>query len=234
MTFRKLNREGLAQFEQYIESVRNGSNQHIPNWLLDDPLTSEEPAHKFVLEIAEFTNRYHLGVYMVEKFRHINMQEYYGDSGFWSALALFWFDQLCPVQTDGSRKAGMIYNYILSKDYKHRPRHAIFTTWQLVDLFGDDARFLLCREMSVRGELIEQMMSRQYYLGCEGVMRAASKLYYDTERQTYKKGSAARSSAGCVYRFVIWLQQLELTYDLFSLKEEDIFEILPKEFDRFR
>jgi len=234
MLLRKLNKEGLKEFEQFIENLRNGVKQNIPENLLTNTSTSETLLHEINLERGNYGNRYDLGIYLNNQFNNINMQEYIGDIYFWSSLALFWFDQLCPERANGLRTPSMIYNYILSENYNHRPRHSIYTTWQLVNRYGEDARFLLCKELSVRGELIEQMMARQYFMSCEGVMRAASKLYYDEEKQFFKKGAAARKSAGCVYRFIAFLQQLEMTYDLFSISSEDLINLLPPEFNRFR
>lgn len=234
MIVRRLNEHGLHEFVRFIADLRSGGKQNTPINLLKDPSASEEMTVEIELEKINFENRYQLGTYLVEKLDEKNVQSLIGDTGFWSSLALLWFDQLCPAKADGTRKPAMVYNYILSENYKHRPRHAIFTTWQLVYKYQQDARFLLSKELSVRGELAEQLMARQYFLSCEGVMRAASTLYYDPERETFKKGSAGRTSAGCVYRFVNWLQQLEINYDLFTMDSSDLISLMPKEFDRFK
>ena len=234
MDLRRLNRQGLRKFDEFVENLRCGGRQNTPDYLLTDPATSEPLGQALELEKFELSSRYDLGVYLVQKLSELNIQSLMGDAGFWSALALFWFDELCPPAKDGTRKPSMVYNYILSENYGHRPRHAIFTTWQLVERYGEDSRFLLGKKLSVRGELIEQLMARQYFLSCEGVMRAASKLYYDRDRRTFKIGAAGRKSAGCVSRFVVWLQQLEINYDLFSVSSEDLLRLAPREFDRFR
>mgnify|MGYP006981142763 CR=1 FL=1 len=235
MMNRKLNEQGLEEFRQFIDNLRNGGKQNTPSYLLTDPTTSEPLGFELQLPDVTFSTRYELGSYLCEQFSELNMQSMIGDIGFWSSLALHWFDQLCPEADDGSRKPpSQAYNYILSNNYNHRPRHAIFTTWQLVDRYGEDARFLLCRELPIRGEITEQLMARQYFLSCRGLMQAASRLYYDEESGSFKKGAAARSSAGCIHRFVAWLHQIELTYDLYSLNCEDVLDLMPKEFDRFK
>lgn len=162
------------------------------------------------------------------------MQRYMGDVGFWSWFSLLWFDQLCPVKKDGTRNPSREYNYILSRKYNHRPRHAIYMTWQLVDQYGADSRFMLSKEPSTRGEITEQMMARQEILSSDGVMRLASYLYFDMHSGTFKKGAASRTSAGCVNRYVAWLQQIQLTFDIFSISRDELAELLPPEFDRFR
>ncbi|WP_370298327.1 hypothetical protein, partial [Pontibacterium sp.] len=137
-------------------------------------------------------------------------------------------------KADGSRNPSKSYNYILSQDYKHRPRHSVFTTWQLVEKYDRDSWFLLSKGLHVRGELIEQLMARQYFLSCDGLIRAASQLYFDSDRKTFKRGASGRTSPGCVYRYVNWLKQIEINYDLFSMSADDFLSLMPAEFDRFK
>ncbi|MEH6585208.1 MAG: hypothetical protein V7720_01555 [Halioglobus sp.] len=234
MNARRLNKEGVRMFEAHIEALRMGEKLKTPESLLTDGETSEAIDLDIALTDQTFGSRYELGDALVTAVGRQNLQPLVGDSGFWSWLALYWFDQLCPEKADGSRKPSMVYNYILSEGYNHRPRHAIFTTWQLVATYGETSRFLLCKELPVRGELIEQMMARQYYMSCAGVMDAAAKLYWDPAGGSFKSGAASRKTAGCVTRLVAWLQQLELTYDLFSLNSHELLALMPAEFDRFK
>jgi hypothetical protein len=234
MINRKLNKNGIREFSQFIEKLREGGKQNTPDYLLTNEDTSEKIGIDLPFERKIFTTRYELGNHIINGLSGIHIQPFIGDTGFWSGLALYWFDQLCPEKSDGSRKPSMEYNYILSENYNHRPRHAIYTTWQLVSRYGEHSRFLLSKELPVRGELIEQLMARQYFLSCSGIIETASKLYYDEESKTFKRGASGRKSPGCVYRFVSWLQQLEVNYDLFSMKEDDFFKLMPPEFERFK
>ncbi len=233
MIDRKLNEAGMAEFENFILELRSGGTASTPLYLLLENATSEPIGKSLQLENTVFETRYELGEHLVEMLG-ADGNRFLGDRGFWSSLALLWFDQLCPAKEDGSRKPSKEYNYVLSENYNHRPRHALFTTWQLVARYGEDAKFLLAGALPVRGELAEQLMARQYLLSCEGVIRTASQLYYDPERSTYKKGAAARKSAGCIARYISWMDQLKINYDLFSMSTEDFFSLMPAEFDRFR
>lgn len=233
MKVRKLTESGLKEFENYIHALQAGSSQNAPLYLLEDASHSEIIDEEIELDQRQFSTRYEMGVYLVGVLQNKNIQPLLGDVGFWSWFGLYWFDQLCPKAADGSRKPKMAYNYILSRAFNHRPRHAIFITWQLVDKYAESSKFLLCKEMHIRGELMEQMMARQKYFSSNGVIELASKLYFDVETQEFKKGSASRAGAGCVTRLVSWLQQLELNYDLFSMSNDDLLGLLPAEFDRF-
>jgi len=166
-------------------------------------------------------------------FSGIDRQKLLGNAGIWNWLALYWFDNLCPPSSGGVRKPSKPYNYILSPNYNHRPRHALFTTWILVDLYGETARFLLSKQPDARGELLEQIAARQYYINCRGVIEAANLLYYDSDRRTFKRGSTTQTRKGNIRRYIGFLQQLELTYDLFTMTGETIVKLLPKEYSGF-
>ncbi|MYM63838.1 hypothetical protein [Pseudomaricurvus sp. HS19] len=234
MKVRKLNDYGVSEFSGFIEKSRSGVSQNIPSYLLEDERSSDPLDVTLNLESIKFNSRYDMGVYLNNVLSGVEVRRFVSDPGFWSWLALFWFDQLCPVGKGNIRSPSKEYNYILSKNYNHRPRHALYMTWQLVDRYGEDAKFLLCKDPSTRGELTEQMMARQEFLTSEGVIRLASFLYFDNSTGMFKKGSAARKSPGCVSRYVNWLQQLQITYDLFSISKDDLEKLLPSEFDRFR
>jgi len=233
MKLRRLNESGLARFELFVNDLRQGRSQNIPLFLLDSSEFSEEIEIQVEVGSPQFSSRFEMGKYVDDLLAEENLQQYLGDSGFWSWFALLWFDQLCPEKQGDVRNPSMAYHYVLSKKYNHRPRHAVFSSWQLVHLYGEKSRFLLCSELPTRGELSEQLLARQGILSCKGVMELASELYLDLETGRFKRGAAARKSAGCVSRLVNWLQQIELTFDLFSSDANDLKELLPAEFDRF-
>ena len=233
MKTRKLTTRGLSEFSRFIQNLRNGNDLQTPLYLLENPEYSSAIELDLEVTQASFSSRYEMGEYLVWIFKDKNINPYLGDAGFWSWFALFWFDQLCPIK-NGRRSPSMEYNYILSPKYNHRPRHAVYMTWQLVSRYEYDALFLLGKPMSTRGELTEQMMARQENFSMESVIKLASKLYLDPATRTFKKGAASRKGAGCIARYILWLDQLKLTYDLFSISSENLSELLPSEFDRFR
>ena len=230
---RKLNGDGLSAFEQYLYDLREGKIIEPPFHLLRDPRYSDPLEDVPEVERKEFQTRYDMGAYLSGVLEDADMQPLLGDRGFWSWLALYWFDQLCPARADGTRKPSQIYNYILSANYNHRPRHAVRTTWLLVSQYGETAFFLLSKKPSERGELIEQLAARQYLISCRGVIEAANRLYYDPERRTFKRGSTSSKRKGNIRRYVGYLQQLDLTYDLYSLSGADLISMLPEEYSGF-
>lgn len=105
MIERKLNEAGLLEFENFILELRNGGTPSTPLYLLTEGSTSEPIGESLPLKNATFETRYALGEHLVDVLGGISdAARFLGDRGFWSALALYWFDQFCPASEDGSRK----------------------------------------------------------------------------------------------------------------------------------
>lgn len=233
MKLRKLNGQGVEIFRTYVNDLREGHEQNYPLYLLD----SNEFSQKIAIDVAigneKFDSRYQMGVYLVDLLKNQNMTPYIGDIGLWSWLALYWFDQLCPVKA-GKLIPNMDYNYVYSPGWGKRHRHAVYMTWQLVNRYGPDCAFMLCKTMSSRGEITEQMMARQENLSSRGVMELGNNLYFDENTGLFKRGAAARKSPGCIARYITWLDQIKMTYDIYSISADDLESLLPDEFVRFQ
>ena len=229
---KRLNDRGLAAFAEYIDDVRNGSDAAPPLNLLTDAQFSEDIPWAVKLPNQSFATRYEMGEFLVKYLAPCSQTQISHDVGVWSWLALFFFDQLCPI-VSGRRKLREDYTYILSRDYKHHPRHSVRTSYMLVRDYGDKVAFMFSKGLHERGEIVEQLAARQELVACQGVVETAHALYDDPVRRTFKRGAASKGK-GSVRRFISILQQFNLTYDLGSLGSGDILSMLPAEFDRFK
>lgn len=229
----RLNDHGTELFMDYINQIAAGDTSSPPFAILTDTNYSEQIDFSVQLDQPSFSTRFEIGEYLKERLEDVNRNQLLGDPGIWNWMALYWFDSLCPAAANGTRKPSKPYNYILSTNYNHRPRHALLTTWLLVDTYGETARFLLSKKPDSRGELLEQIAARQYLISCRGIIEAASRLYYDKDKQTFKRGSTTQTKKGNIRRYISFLQQLELTYDLFTLPCDEIINILPDEYNGF-
>jgi hypothetical protein len=232
-TVRRLNDHGLREFSAWIQSLREGGKALIPSGLLTDPISSEPIGFDATAVQKNFGSRYELGAALVATLTSAEEQAVSRDIGLWSWLALYYFDLLAPADAGGHRNPRMTYTYILSGDFRHHTRHAIRTTWQLVSLYGERSRFMLSKEPSQRGEIIEQLAARQELFSCPAVIEAASELYQEPDSGSFKRGAAGRGR-GSVSRLIKVLQQFQLTYDLFSMSGGELSGLLPAEFDRFK
>lgn len=227
----KLNEEGIKQFLDYLKRLPSQPDAEIPYFLLESPETSSPTGFGVGFDVGkQFSSRHECGSYVAEVLANIEQRLFLYDIGFWSALALLWFDQLCPLDKKGKRKALDAPNFILSDNGRRYTRHSVRTAWLLVSLYGEDARFLQGKNMHQRGDLIESLLGTNYYIECKGVMLTASKLYTDDKTKSYKTGS----SVNVREHYMRWLKQIGLTYDLFEISVDDLYEMLPAEFSRFK
>lgn len=234
MRLRRLNKRGVAHFQAYIDGLRKGKDEAPPSELLSSNDYSEDIPWLIILdENRAFETRYAMGDYLTRALEPCDLTLLSLDIGFWSWLALFYFDQLCPWEDGPGRKVREDANYILSLNYLKRMRHAVRTTYIFVNRFGEKVRFLFSAPMDVRGEIIEQISQRQELTNCDEVILAASILYNDPDKLTFKRGATTKNSAGTVHRYIKVLEQFSVTYDLYSVPSAELIELLPSEFERF-
>lgn len=233
---RKLNDEGMHRFGEYIAA---GASGPAPLELLSDPQTSEPLSKEVIPGSGLFVNRYEFGIYLNTLLRDLDPAVIANDAGLWSALALFWFDRLCPTTAGGNRTTREQYRYILSTDYRHYYRHLVRSPWQLVRDHRINSQFLLIapREqqdpLSVHGEILEQFGGRQQVLASKSIIQAANRMYFDQQKQRPRTGVAG-SGRGSARRFGMVLRQLDLTYDPACMADISLIAVLPDEFEKWR
>ena len=239
MKIRKLNEDGMKEFEQRIMKHLEAGFEGIDMAsLLDDNNYTDEIEDDLIIENKDFQNRYELGQYLNILLKDVEMQKYKGNNnaGFWSWIALFLFDDLCKKRKDGLSKPNKSpSHYILSSKYNERYRHAIYSSWELVNLHGKTALFMLRSgpKMQGWGEMAEQMLSKENRKFQEGVIQSASKIYSDTETNENKEGSEG-VKPGCVRNFVKYMAQIENNYDLEKIQMKELLEMLPGQFNKYK
>lgn len=147
---RKLNEKGIRQFADWL---RNGAEEPVPIGLISDQETSDPLLATVIPSRREFPDRYVFGVYLNELLKNLDPVSISRDQGLWSAMALVWFDLLCPSLGDGSRKVDKEYRYILSGSYQTYYRHLVRSPWQLVRDHGENSRFMLIRPNEIPNPL---------------------------------------------------------------------------------
>lgn len=233
--FRKLNDNGLAEFKLWILS---GGLGELPLHLLDSPDHSTSTDYRFSTELPEFEDRFEFGKHLVELLDHIPSVEIEQDIHFWSTLALLWFDSICTTTASGKRIVQEMARYILKLNW-HDYRHLVRTPWKMVRLHDAHSKFLLVtarrdlNPLSVTNETLEQIGSRQTLIRNKQVIRLLSRLYYDSEKDQLKLRLFSKGG-GTPHRTGIVVRQLALTYDLEQMSEQAIYDILPREFDRWK
>ncbi len=232
---RKLNNEGLAEFEAWIA---DGGLGKPPIELLTYQTTSV-PIAGVMVDKPVVTDRYAFGQYLVELLGPLNPADLSADRHLWSSLALLWFDHLCPPMATG-RKLEKLYRYVLSTDYRHYYRHLVRSPWQLVRDHGPNARLLLLQSterpnpLRIHGEILEQLGGRQAVLRSKSIIAEANLLFADPVTGRPKPRVASKNIGGTVRRLGMVLRQFDLTFDVDDMPDQGLIALLPREFDRWK
>ena len=237
---RSLNENGTQLFSDYLDRIRAGASENPPSQILTDTSTSVSVPGGAALEKKKFANRMEAAKYFYASL-HDKVDRQYVDhnSGLWSWLALYYFEQLCPAPARGARHPGQKYRYILPKiesedHFRHYYRHLLAGPYRIYSLNIDSThqgRLLLYPSIEKHGDFSEQLASRMELITNPGVMEAVDLLYFDTAHDAPKRGATSRKNPGNLRRLITIIQQLDLTYDLYSLTGKQILGLLPKEFD---
>jgi hypothetical protein len=233
---RRLNETGIAKFSEYL---REGATGAQPLHLLTHPDTSEPLPVSTKLVQRDYPNRYELGRDLTMRLGSLDPAVISNDRGLWTWLALYLFDQLCPLGADGKRKIDKQYRYILSSDYRHYYRHLVRSPWQLNRDHGPNSRFLLLAvndgmdPLRRHGDILEQLGGTQGIIRSRPIIAEASRLYSDPLSGRPRKGAAGKGG-GSIRRFARVLRQLDLTFDPELMPAGGLSAILPVEFEGWK
>lgn len=231
-SLRAFNDAGIAEFHSHLERVRTSTADAVPPdlYLSDEYsgiVSPEVQIRQVVFETKLEAARYLFGIVQQQ------LSQHFENVGLWTWLSAFYFDSVCPVEEDGARKPRSDYRHILQpgRDWWHFYRHLLAGPVRTYAFHGEEAKLLLSGPVHRMGDFVEQLCSRQEIAANRGLVEAATRLYWDDKSQRPKRGAAPnRRKPGTLRRFVDIIQQLELTYDLYSMNGAEILTLLPNEF----
>jgi len=232
MILRVMEKEGVNRFREYIHQLKTGIENYRPD-LNDEPFSTE---FKPVIEVDEskmFASKLELAEYIFDLFFNagINREDVIRNNGLWTWLAYIWFDQL----TNNRKKVLEFAKYLCSLDYTDYYRHLVACPYTIYSIHKrDNSKIFLNTEIYRHTDIIEQIASRQSFVSHTNIIEVFSTLYFEQNRQKAKSGAQSRKRPGNIRRFVKVFQQFELTYDLYDMSPEQILDLLPEEFDRWK
>jgi hypothetical protein len=237
---RRLNDKGIAAFRDHLRSIRAGSEfQQNPALLYVDGYSTPILPR---IEIApkKFASKYAAAAYLATVLRPLDSPALSDDAGLWSWLALYYFDQLSPVGSDGKRRPREDYHYIPSADSgkssgssRGHQRHLLAGPYRLHAMHGERARVLLHPAVHQHGRFVYDLGYRRDFLMNRGLVEAVDLLYWNPKTKRPRRG-AGSDGPGALRRLIAVLQQLEINYDLFGMTASEILDLLPEEFDSWK
>ncbi len=237
MRLRRLNEEGIRRFGEYLDSLRTPTPLPYPNALLTDNATSEGVGSTVEVVPRSFDSRFQAAEYLQERLAESGLLELHRDRGFWTWLALFYHDTLCPMDGRGQRTPGARARHILeSTNYQRYYRHLLAGPLLIYRAHRDDptrALAVLWQPVDTPGDIVEQLASRQELISNRAIMSAATELYIDRTTRAAKRGAGGKSR-GSARRLASLCNQLDVTWDLYAMNTPALLDKLPREFERFR
>ena len=229
---------GIERMNDFLDSFRSGEGRPLSE--IDSILTSDDtsrPAPKIVRidRTQEFPRRYDLAEHLASHIPALELRDPVQEKGLWAWLALAWFEQFAPIE-DGRRKIGERAKWVPDATWNKIYRHLVLGPYMLYDSNHDQperAMALLHNPPHKPGEVVGQLASTYRVVQARSVIGVATRLYYDSKQECLKPGSGG-SGWGSARRYRTVLDQLDRTYDLQSITEEQLLRLLPGEFDRFR
>ena len=233
---RALNEKGIDAFRNALHQITAGEEKDIPVELLSDGFLSDIITTNIEVEPLKFTTKAEIVIYIYERIVKLNKQDVYYNQGLWSWLSAYYFDSVCPVKSDGTRRIGADDRHILNpEEWTRYYRHLIASPVRLYHELGNSAEIYLLGSPDKHGDLMEQLASRQEVATCKGIIEAASLLYWDEAKNKIKIGARNKDGKGVLRRFTqATIPQFQMTYDLNAMNGKQVVNLLPSEYDGWK
>lgn len=233
MKLRRLNDAGIDRFSQFRASfAEDGDPAGLAN-LLQDSAYSSDAGVDIEVESKQLPTRFAVGEYLYGLFDAASTQGLDTDRGIWTWLAAFHFEELCPPNHRLGEEARWVP---AAGNFQKYYRHLLAGPYQIYRAHRDNpkrALALLANPPHTPGDIAEQLASRQELVTNPAVMEVATRLYINPATDLPKRGAASTSN-GSARRLADVLNQLDLTWDLYAMTTDQLLDLLPAEFERFK
>jgi uncharacterized membrane protein (GlpM family) len=235
MFVRKFNSKGTDIFKDRILSLGKDENEEVYfEDLLQDNAYSVLLQENIEVKTSIFTSSFALGKYLYSLLNDIDKTMTANDNHLWNWLSCFYFDLITVNKKSGKREIGEMKKYILDSSSVNFYKHHIFSAWFFYNLFKDRSRIILNTPVWSIGKVSRLIANNKYIINYPDLIEVIYELYWDFNSSRSKKDYLNERIPGNITRFPTVLNQLMLTYDIFSLSAKEILDLLPREFDIWR
>ncbi len=237
---RVLNEKGIEEFIKFIEEAKKNVESNKPD------LNTNEFSMEFTpsIEIEEnkaFDTRLEMAKYLYEKFENagIKRNQIIGEEnkGLWTWLAYIWFEQITNKRENIGRIERHVAFYPSSPREKQQRRniHLIYGAYYLYSLLGEENSkiFLLSPPYKI-WDTVDRLGCTEYVIRYPEIVKTAIHFYWDNEKNRPKPNLRDSDKPGNITRFLSLINQLELTYNIYQMKCEEIISLLPEEFNDWK
>ena len=232
---RRLNENGVSEFENYLIRAQVDATAAPPYHLLDDPEASTEfTLGEVDIERRSFASRREFAEYIDSRFRSAGIDQDVDSQGMWEWLSLYYFDVTCPLRSDGTRTVRKPNRYVLAPRSEVDPRrHLLRNAYLMHRQIGmHDPRavdLLMWQSVDDYAKVVTHIGERKTLKESTGALYAARELFFDPEKARTKR-NISDTRIG-VQAFGTFLVNLPPEYDLTTLDSTTVLAILPGDFD---
>ncbi len=250
-TICEFNSDGVAAFQELIDAERGKVKTSQPARVSEGFFASVEKLageSALLLEVSgagqiddamTFASRYDFGQYLHEVLPDELSKVQYSNVGLWAWISAVYLPQLLkPSARGNSHDLWSSYRYIPLAYSKFRYyRHLAFISFWLQRQLGETAaRLFLSRPMYEHSDAIEQLYtSDKDFLTTPALLEVSVEMYLDAESGVMKKKALGKETPGSARRLATKVaKQLQMNFDMHSMTKEQVYSLLPTEFDAWR
>jgi len=239
MKARRFTERGLSGFRDFIEQCRLLAKEGddlpaVSEELLLGGEMSEEIDLEFVDPPSSFATKLDIARYLDSMIPPEREESFRRDAPFWSWLAAAMFELItCEGQR---RRIKETRAYLAGLGFQDFYRHSLLGPYFVFSQARDEperVRVLLYDVPTVMNEVMVQFGSYQTLMQNPQLQTLIQRLYFDHQNGRIKKGAGGKN-AGTPRRLMDYFRQIELNYDLHCIEVDGLWEMLPREFERFK
>lgn len=230
---RCLSPNGIRHFGRYLAQSREGGRITPPSHLLTEDRFSHALALGDVrVEAREFRSRRDFVDYIDNRFRAAGFLEDADEPGMWEWLSLYYIDATCPPDRNGKRRPGVDGRHLMhDQNARRRHRHLLRGPYMLYRQHGPGKQLDLLLEAPLHLHRIASthIVERPRIFGSLGALAAASRLYFDENTRTPKRGYSNEESG--LRAFCKYVNNLPDCFDLAEMSADTVMALLPEQFE---
>jgi hypothetical protein len=231
---RAFTESGSDAFRNLIQIKPQNIRQEIQK-LVKDPLVSKETGAD--LELKSPKNRFDLAKNLWEVFGPDGLlYSRRRELGLWNWISAAYFGTLMDSdpRPDLIKKIGGVDRWVLGGDVLRDHRHLVSGPFFAYEANSEAPRRAMCQlatTVTQPGELVERISGKRN-LASGPVCHLATLMYYDSSKESLRVGLT--TPPGNPKRFSYYFAQLDRTIDYESMKVEELIEMLPHNFQKWK
>lgn len=239
--------EGIQEAKEYLSILRDGKRLRTRERdlaeLLSDPVNATPVYPEVRIQRCPFASRREVGAYLQPLLEPLGTRRIAGNRALWSWLGMFYIDQAVVMDYLGNPKPSATdAAYILDMENVSDTtgyRHRLMAAYETYVRHGEKAWCMLEQPLQRMEHFTALLYGSPMLFNSVGVVELAHLLYADKAIRSYKPGivGAGRRgnhAPGGLSRLISVLNQLYMTYDVYGMTAQQLLELLPPEFDRWK